>query len=88
VFLPTDLKQILRAFGAQDDTLAGCVKGEGRKRRKPPLLFFFQSRAHACHPERARGRRASEGSVWQPSRLAAPRSPLPAPFRAPFRPCL
>ena len=35
----------------------------GREGEKPPSLsYFFRSRA-ACHPERARGTRASEGSA-------------------------
>src|SRR6266571_4140036 len=48
-------KQVLRACGAQDDSARSLRKGRGRN-----LPFLPETRG-ACHPERARGTRASEG---------------------------
>src|SRR5882762_194033 len=48
-------KQVLRACGAQDDSARSLRKGRNRN-----LPFLPETRG-VCHPERARGTRASEG---------------------------
>src|SRR5207247_4305268 len=59
-------------LGAQDDTLVRFGREE-RGGRRPPSSFFFTEAARRCHPERARGTRASEGSAGTPASLR-PRS--------------
>src|SRR5256885_15887191 len=59
------VKQILRACGAQDDRPVRSAKGKGRNGTTlPPLLSFSLFYKHIaaagrCHPERARGTRAT-----------------------------
>src|SRR5207249_7071191 len=68
-FAPAALEQrILRACGAQDDRLPRSAIGN--EEGPPSFLFYFTVAARRCHPERARGTRASEGSA--PARSFAP----------------
>src|SRR5712691_8289501 len=89
-------QQVLRACGAQDDKARSLriIGGEettpdaGLGARAPrahhdfPLSFFFSRRPAACHPERARGTRANEGTAFR----ARAKDLLSMPARAPARP--